>query len=63
MPLLVLMSIPNELAVEVIDAMAFIDNNVLPVQGIHASLISHTNLIGCDHHRKSCDITFHSHRL
>ena len=51
--LLSLIMLPNKPAVEVFDAMALINNDVLPVHGIHASLISHANLIGCDYHRES----------
>ena len=46
----------NEFTVQVLNSVAFIHNDIFPIQRIQASLISHAYFIGCDHNRVRCNI-------
>ena len=49
-----------KLAVQVLNPVAFINNEIFPLQRMQGFLISHAYFIGGNHNRVSCNILFHS---
>lgn len=52
---------PNELAIEILDAMSFVHHQELPVTVHQMTLVPHAYLIAGDHHRESIQLYTHVH--